>query len=280
MTGPPHLLGTETDRLFFPLFVPAMRPDRIAKARTSGASCVIVDLEDAVAPDEKITARSTLASQFPFGEGLPVCVRINPPGTAWFEDDLAMTLKCGFAGVVLPKAENKTHTLELRRSLSPDTALFGLMETTRGIALVHELATIFDRLFFGSLDFAADLGCAHTAPALAHARAEIVLASRVAGKPGPVDGVSPDTRDIERIREESALGAELGFKGKLLIHPAQLAPAKAGYRPREAELAWARRIVEAGGSAGVTNVDGRMVDAPVVVRAERVLSIAAETYEN
>ncbi|MBN9673881.1 HpcH/HpaI aldolase/citrate lyase family protein [Roseibium aggregatum] len=266
-----------SDRLFFPLFAPATRPERIDKARLSGASCVIADLEDAVAPEDKATARQALASFRCDADGAPVCVRINSAGTPWFEEDLAMVRAGGFAGVVLPKAEDCAGAEALRQALPSGTASFALIETALGLARARDLAPLFDRLFFGSLDYAADLGCAHTAAALAHARSELVLAARIAGKPGPVDGVTADTRDFDLIRSEAAYGAELGFKGKLLIHPAQLSPAKAGYRPDEDEISWASKVVAAIAGAGVAKVDGKMIDAPVVARARLVLARAAET---
>lgn len=267
--------------LFFPLFVPATRPERIDKARATAATCVIADLEDAVAPDEKDAAREALAQYLLPATGgvLPVCVRINGDGTPWFDDDLALVARAGVAGVVLPKAETPEQAQALRRALPASTALFGLVETALGLANVRALAPMFDRLMFGSLDFAADLGCAHSPAALAHPRAEIALASRLAGIPGPVDGVTTDTQNAALIELEAALGAGFGFKGKLLIHPNQIAPAKRAYRPDAAEIDWASRVVALAGGSGVAKVDGMMVDAPVIAQARAVLARAADTDE-
>ncbi len=268
------------DRLFFPLFVPASRPQLIEKAQAANPTCVIADLEDAVAPDEKDAARQTLIS-LKVSDGVPLCVRINAAAAPWFAEDLemvaAMARESRCAGLVLPKAEDLAQVNAIRSALPPGAACFGLIETALGVARVRELAPLFDRLFFGSLDYAADLGCAHTVPALAHARSDIVLASRIAGKPGPVDGVTADTRDTDLIRNDAAYSAELGFKGKLLIHPAQLSPAKAGFRPGDDEIAWADRVLSAAGNGGVAKVDGKMVDAPVIAKARAVLERAAET---
>lgn len=271
--------GDTSGRLMFPLFLPATRPERLAKARGSGASCVILDLEDAVAPKEKPDARAMLAALSLSGDGPPIYVRINAPGTPWFKEDWQAALRCGADGVVLPKAEDVETATKLRQELPADTALFGLVETAPGMACVRALAPIFDRLFFGSLDYAADLDCAHTAPALAHARAELVLASRLAGRPGPIDGVTPDTRDSDLICEDAARGAAFGFKGKLLIHPAQVDPAKQGYRPSIAELEWASGVIETGQNPGVSTFRGAMVDAPVIARAQRLLARAADTAD-
>ncbi|NVK34864.1 MAG: CoA ester lyase [Rhodobacteraceae bacterium] len=260
----------------FPLFVPATRPDRIEKARVCGASFVIADLEDAVAPGDKETARNTLA-ELQLGEsGAPVCVRINGVGTPWFEEDLAMVAKSSFAGLVLPKAEDSKQLNVIHHALPPEMVFFGIVETALGLGCVRDLAPQLDRLFFGSLDYAADLDCAHTIPALAHARAEIVLAARMAQKPGPLDGVTADTKNLDLIEKEAAYGSELGFKGKLLIHPAQLSPAMAGFRPSDDELAWAMKVQGTIDDAGVAKVDGEMVDAPVIARAKLLLARAAE----
>lgn len=272
-------MSDSASRLMFPLFLPAMRLDRLPKALASGASCVIVDLEDAVAQDDKPQARDHLAALSLSGNSLPVYVRINAADTEWFQDDCRAVQECGADGLLLPKTEDVQIANKLRHALPAKFALFGLIESARGIADVRNLATAFDRLFFGSLDYAADLDCAHTTPALAHARAEIVLAARLAGKPGPVDGVTPDTRDTDQIREEAAYGAELGFKGKLLIHPAQVGPAKQGYRPSDAELDWAQGAINAGKNSGVSTYQGAMVDAPVIARATRLLARAAETMD-
>lgn len=270
-------MGDNAERLMFPLFLPATRLERLPKALSSGATCIIVDLEDAVAPQDKGQARNTLNTHSFSGEGPPVYVRINAAGTEWFNDDWQAVLGSGANGVLLPKAEDADVATKLRRDLPRGMALFGLIETARGIADVRSLAPLFDRLFFGSLDYAADLDCDHTNPALAHARAEMVLAARLTNKPGPVDGVTADTRDIDRIRHEAAYGAELGFKGKLLIHPAQVAPAKEGYRPDVSELEWATGVIRAAGNSGVSTYQGAMVDAPVIARAERLLARAADT---
>jgi citrate lyase subunit beta / citryl-CoA lyase len=270
-------MSDSNHRLMFPLFLPATRLERLPKALASGASCVIVDLEDAVAPADKPQARANLAALSLSDTDRPVYVRINAADTEWFQEDLQAVQQCGAAGMVLPKAEDTEIAIKLRRALPSNVALFGLVETARGIADVRDLATVFDRLFFGSLDYAADLGCAHTTPALAHARAEIVLAARLAGQPGPIDGVTADIRNASQIREDAALGAELGFAGKLLIHPEQVEPAKQGYRPDEIELIWAKGIIESAGKSGVSTYQGTMVDAPVIARANRLLVRATDT---
>ncbi|MGH1331807.1 MAG: HpcH/HpaI aldolase/citrate lyase family protein [Paracoccaceae bacterium] len=265
--------------LSFPLFAPANRPDRVAKARASRATCIIADLEDAVAPDLKEAARSALAEQLNDHSGLPLYVRINAFDTPWFEDDLAMVLGCGATGIVLPKAEDAKRATALKQRLAPNTQLIGLIETVSGIAQARALAHVFDRLHFGSLDYAVSVDCAHTEKALAHARAELILAARLAGKPGPVDGVTPDAKNSALVCEQARYSSEMGFKGKLLIHPAQIEPVKQGFRPSSDEISWANGIIAAGASnsSGVAMYQGAMVDAPVIARAHRLLERVAQT---
>lgn len=265
----------ESSGLMFPLFVPADRPERFAKARASGANSVILDLEDAVAIENKNAARDALVSGFPAADGVPVHVRINASGTSWHEGDIAAAIVCGAAGLVLPKAEDPGAIARLRANLPANMLLLGLVETARGIGAARDIAPLCDRLFFGSVDLASDLGCAHSRTALAHARSELVLAARMAAKPGPVDGVTLDIREAGRVQDDAAYGAELGFKGKLLIHPAQLGPAHAGYRPTSEELEWASAVVAEAGTGGAIAVSGSMVDAPVVARARDILQRAS-----
>ena len=257
---------------FFPLFVPATRPDRIARACASGAGAVIVDLEDAVAPGDKEAARDGLADAV-LTDKVPVFVRINAHGTRWFDPDVAAVARLPVAGIVLPKAEHGNVADDLRQQLAPGAQLLALIETARGLADVRRIAGAFDRLLFGSLDYAADLGVDPVPKALAHAQGELVLTARLAGQPGPCDGVTPDINDPARVEADARHGARLGFRGKMLIHPSQLAPARAAYRPAPDQVDWARRVLEAGVS-DVARLDGEMVDLPVIARARRILEDA------
>lgn len=148
--------------------------------------------------------------------------------------------------------------------------VIALIETARGLARVEEIATEAAQLAFGSIDYAADLGMQHTATALYHARSQIVLASRLAGIAAPLDGVTTAVRDEDQLRRDCAHAVELGFGGKLLIHPDQIAPARAAFAPDAATVDWALRVLAAEG-AGAVLVDGDMVDAPVLARARQVL---------
>ncbi len=134
-----------------------------------------------------------------------------------------------------------------------------------------------ERLAFGSLDFAADLGCAHRRDTLAFARWEIVFASRVATRPAPLDGVTETIDDAARIEDDARHAADLGFGGKLAIHPRQVEPIRAGLRPDESEVEWARAVIAAAAAGGVGRLAGTMIDAPVVARARRVIARCASS---
>lgn len=260
------------DAIALPLFVPADRPDRYAKALAAGSDAVIVDLEDAVAPGEKAAARERVlgAREAIAAASCPVLLRVNAADTPFHADDLAAAARLPLAGLVLPKAENPDAVRAARQK--SNHAVVALIESARGLAEARAIAEAAARLAFGSIDFAADLGCAHTREALLAARSGLVLASRLAGRPGPIDGVTTAYRDPAPVEDDARHGAALGFAGKLLIHPAQIAPARAGFAPGAEERAWAERVLRGmaeGGGAAV--VDGAMVDAPVRLRAEQIV---------
>lgn len=255
------------------LFVPATRPDRFMKALSSGADAIIIDLEDAVGHGEKVGARHALAATVPAGG--TVLLRINGSGTPWHEDDLAAARTLPLAGVVLPKAESREEVERVAARLGADTSIIPLIESAQGLAAARSIATApgVARLAFGSIDFAADLGCAHTREALLSARSELVLAARLAGGAGPIDGVTTRVDDAALAQDDAAHAVALGLAGKLCIHPGQIAPVMKGFAPTAEEVSWAERILAAlddGGS--VVAVDGAMVDAPVRLQAERILA--------
>lgn len=271
------------------LFVPADRPERHARALATGAGGVIVDLEDAVAPERKAAARAGLAASFaalPAGDRSRLMVRINASGTPWHGDDCALAgelLASGLiAGVMLPKAERVADLLELAKVLGPEGLLVPLIESAAGLAAVDGIAAAPQvlRLAFGNLDFQADLGLACDADEaeLVPVRLALLLASRRAGLPAPIDGVTPDWRNAPRLAADAARARRGGFGAKLCIHPDQVAPVHAALGPSAEELAWARRVTEAVGAAGggVVSLDGRMVDAPVLRLAQRLLALDAQ----
>ncbi len=259
------------DSIALPLFVPADRPDRFLKAFSSGADAVILDLEDAVSPDRKGVARAALAAARDVIDGAvrPVLVRVNAVGTPWHADDMAAVAALPLAGVVLPKAESAADVAEAARMTG--VPVMALIESARGIAAARDTARVAARVAFGSIDFASDLGCGHSREALLAARGELVLASRLAGLAGPLDGVTTAYGDAVAVEDDARYASLLGFSGKLLIHPSQIAPARAGFMPSAEERAWAERVLAADREGGAVAVDGAMVDAPVRLRAEAII---------
>lgn len=255
------------------LFVPADRPERISKARAAGADAVIVDLEDAVDPAAKVGARDSLSTHL--DPKRPVFVRINGPDTEWFRDDVGLCRSPGVAGVVLPKAERVEDIRYIAEQLGDDAPLIPLIETAKGMWNAHALAQTawVERLGFGALDFQLDLGVAGDDDALLHYRSQLVLVSRVADILPPVDGVTAAFHDVDALRRDIQRARNLGFGAKLCIHPNQVAVVNECFSPSAEDVAWARRIVAAVATAthGAVAVDGKMVDRPILARAQAIL---------
>lgn len=265
------------------LFVPGHRPERFAKALASGADRVIIDLEDAVSPSDKAAAREAIAAWMPSaGEEIrgKLLIRINDASTGWYADDLQLLRQVRPACVMLPKCENARQLADLLAPLGADATVLPLIETARGLLAAPDLAAApgIARLAFGSLDYMADLDIPADSPALQHAAIQLAIASRAAGLPSPVAGVTPDI-DADRVAADMAQARRLGFGAKMCIHPAQVAAAHRALRPGAEEQAWAQRILGASRAAGggAIQLDGKMVDRPVVLKAERIVALAART---
>lgn len=258
-----------------PLFVPASKPGRLPKAAASGADAIIVDLEDAVPPRDKDSAREGLRAIVPELPGA-VFLRINGRASQWCDPDLALAASLPLAGIMLPKCESAADLDHVARQLGAAVPVLGLVETAAGLANLAGIAAAPNllQIAFGSVDYALDLGCSHSRAALAHARGEIVMRSRAAGLPAPLDGVCTGFSDPEALRDDCAYAAELGFGGKMAIHPRQLAAIQAGFLPSAEELDWARRVLagEAGADGAAFQLEGRMIDKPVIEKARRTLA--------
>lgn len=253
-----------------PLFVPADRPDRFCKAALSGADAVILDLEDAVAPDAKDRARDALSCDF---TDLPVIVRVNPIDAPWHDADIAAMRSRPFAAVMLPKAEDPA-AIQAMSAMLPGMAVVALIESAIGLAAAGAIAglPVVTQLAFGSIDFCADLGMDHRRDLLAPVRFQLVLASRIAGVAAPLDGVTAQLDDTALTLSDATEAHALGMGGKLCIHPRQVAQVHRAFLPSDAQIAWARRVLDAGD--GAVAVDGAMVDEPVRLRARTVLTSA------
>ncbi|MBC7514238.1 MAG: CoA ester lyase, partial [Herminiimonas sp.] len=225
------------------LFVPGNRPERFAKACAAGAHAVIIDMEDAVPPGEKVAARAAVAGWVT--ANTPVYIRINAADTEWFADDLTLCGRPGVAGIVLPKAERVEDLARLASAGVP--AILPLIESARGFWNVQAIAGApkVQRLVFGTIDFSFDMGMLEGPTQLLPYRSQLVLVSRVAGIAAPVDGVTTALDDAALITADTQHARELGFGGKLCIHPKQVAHVNRGFAPSADALAWAMRVRDA-----------------------------------
>ncbi len=264
------------------LFVPGNRPERFAKALASGADRIIIDLEDAVAPADKASARAAIAQwmgDHPAHVGR-VLIRINDAATPWYEEDMAMAQAVQALCVMLPKCEAPGQVADVLAHLPASATVLPLIETARGLLAVQAIAAApgVARLAFGSLDYMADLDLPAHSVALDYAAAHIAIASRAAGLPSPLAGVTPEL-DTERVSADMLAAKALGFGAKMCIHPAQVAAVHTALAPSAQELAWAQRVLLAWAASarGAIQLDGKMVDRPVVLKAERIVAHAART---
>jgi citrate lyase subunit beta/citryl-CoA lyase len=253
------------------LFVPGDRPERFAKAMAAGAHAVIIDLEDAVAPTAKDSARASLGAWL--NPQQPVLVRVNSADTAWFAEDIALAGRPGVAGIVLPKAERPDDIARLMQQGA--RAVLPLIESALGFHHALELARQpgVERLVFGSIDFSVDLGLTEGVEELQYFRSQLVLVSRLAGILPPVDGVSTTLDDVGRLTDDTRRARRNGFGGKLCIHPRQVAPVNAAFAPSAEEAAWAARVLQAveNTDGAAVALDGKMVDRPVILQAQAIM---------
>lgn len=258
------------------LFVPANRPQLAAKAPRSAPDAVVLDLEDAVPAAEKATARDLLAEAFAaLPADLPVCVRVNPPLTPLFADDVASLPDAIFA-VVVPKLEPGAALDTARTALTGRRIVAGI-ETVLGVVDAREVLAPDQVVagYFGAEDYIADLGGVRTAgnDEVTTARSLVGMAGRVTGTP-LLDMVTLDFGDDERFLTEARDARALGYTGKLCIHPAQVARAHEAFRPTPDEISWAEGLLEVFDAAGGVAIafEGQMVDEVVAARARAILA--------
>lgn len=277
------------NRLRSVLIAPAVRPDFIAKLPTRGADVLFLDCEDAVPANAKAEARAVVTEWVPrlVDGGSTVVVRINPVGSDWFADDVRHGLTSRLAAVVIPKIERladlDSASVALDEAGLTDVGIFAGIETALGVAdarlvLAHRRVVA---AYFGAEDFVADMGGARTEgnAEVAYARARVVLAARLASIP-VVDQVTTNFSDDARYRREAGEARNLGYDGKLCIHPAQVELANEVFTPGADEVDRARRLLaayEASAAEGVAAIDfeGQMVDEPLAVQARRLLERVA-----
>ncbi len=266
------------------LYLPANRDSAIAKARTLPADCIILDLEDAVQPDAKPAARdAAVAAMAAGGWGdRTVLLRVNAPGTPWSADDFAAARNGGFAGIVVPKVSSAAAAADAVAQAG-GVPLWAMIETPTGVLAAPAVAAVpgVAALLAGMADLAKDLRCRPDAARtpLLYSLSAIIVAARAAGILA-IDGVFTDIRDEAGFVAEAQQGLMLGFDGKSLVHPSQVAPCNAVFSPSAAELADAEGLIaayEAGLATGkgVTTFNGKMVEVLHVAEARRLLALAA-----
>jgi citrate lyase subunit beta/citryl-CoA lyase len=262
------------------LFVPGDRPERFAKALASGADAVVLDLEDSVLPAAKAAARRAIAS-FLQGNDAParLVLRVNAEDTPDFAADCELLAQHPGPALMLPKA-HAAPVLAALQQLQPGLRVLPLVESAAGVLNAAALAAApgVQRLVFGTLDYALDLGLEGelaTTLGLDAAASHLALVSRAAGIASPVAGVTPAFDDEALLLAELARARAHGFGAKLCIHPRQVAPIHAALAPSADELAWARRVLLATEhDSGAVQLDGRMIDKPVIERARRIVARA------
>jgi citrate lyase subunit beta/citryl-CoA lyase len=281
------------------LFVPGNRPDRVDKAVATAADRVIIDLEDAVAVSQKKEARALVRDKVIAHKDRGVLVRINGLETDFFMDDLEAVVVKELGGLVLPKTENSHQVGKIHRLLvdfekkqglqAGSTAAILLTESALGVQNIFQISSAvidLNREFLialGAADYALDMGIEITRDGgeLMYPRSRIAVACRAAGIASPLD--TPfmiDIKDIDALKNDARRAKQLGFQGKLCIHPNQIEACHAIFTPTGEEIDFAQRVVdafeadEAGGSAAI-QVDGKFVDYPVVERSRRILRLAS-----
>lgn len=281
------------------LFVPGNRPDRVDKAVATVADRVVIDLEDAVAVSQKVETRALVHDKVVAHKDRRVLVRVNGMETDFIMGDLEAIVVNALGGLVLPKAENRNQVGKIHQLLvdfekkqglpAGKTAVILLVESALGVQNIFQItsaAAELNREFLialGAADYALDMGIEITKDGreLIYPRSRISVACRAAGMASPID--TPfmiDLKDMDALKDDATRAKQLGFQGKLCIHPNQIEPVHGIFTPTAEEISFARRVVEvfeaeeAEGAAAIL-VDGKFVDYPVVEQSRRILQLAS-----
>jgi len=266
----------------------------VAKSVTLGVDSICMDMEDGAAVNRKAEARATIAKalqELDFGTSEKLA-RINSVGSGWEQDDIEAVLPFHPDGIVIPKAESFEQVEWADRIIEAAELKYGWpvhsirvligVETAKGILNLKEIAVHprLDGIIFGGEDFAASIGAIRTKDAveLLYARQAVVVAC-AANDLQAIDMVTIDYKDIDALRIESEFGAQLGYSGKQIIHPAQVEPVQTAFTPNAEAIAYAKRIVETFEASqkegkGAYSLDGRMIDMPLLKNAQKVLERA------
>ena len=277
------------------IFVPGNRANMLERALGFNADIIMVDLEDSVPPAEKVAARDLARQWVPTlrQAGKRVMVRANSLDTGLTRDELAAVISPDLYGLSIGKTESVWDLREIDRIIAPLEAAAGLqpgqiklipwIESARAVVNVNELAAALPRsvaIAFGAEDYTNDMGIQRTddGAEVYHPRATIAIAARAAGV-AALDSPYVAFRNPEGLRQDAGVARQLGYTGKFAIHPAQIDPINELFSPLPEDVAYARRVMEAWHEAeaagrGSLNLDGKMVDVPVVKRAQNLLALA------
>jgi citrate lyase subunit beta/citryl-CoA lyase len=277
------------------LFVPGNQPRRIEKLKHLFPDVIIYDLEDAVAVSEKVKARPIVTEALKQYKDRTQFVRINDRTTPFYAGDLEAVIGANVTGVILSKTESPDdvrETCEILDKLERDrcievgsTQIIPLIESASGVFHAYQIAAAskdrVKRLAFGSVDYARDINAQLTKEAteLLYARSQLVVHSRAAGIEAPIDAVFIDIHDTEGFIQEARFAKQLGFQGKLIVHPDQIDPVHDIFSPTLQEIEEAKAILEAfdeavlRGNAAI-QLNGKMIDYPVAARAKKIIDQA------
>lgn len=279
------------------LFVPGNAPHRFQQAVCCGADAVIFDLEDAVHPDEKNQARENIIqwdkNDTPVSEiNCKRYIRLNKFGSVEFSEDIEFLNrlnnkeklrnnaqskhKTAKWEIVLPKIESSEMLHDAReminRNRSETVNIIAIIETAQGLHHAEEIcAAGVERVAFGSLDFSLDIHCDQSLYALLYARSRIVLASRLADLPPPIDCVNPDFTHHDRVLADALHARSLGFSAKLCIHPSQIDAVQQAFATDRSKIDWAKQVLKAAEHSYAFQINGEMVDLPVIEQARQLL---------
>jgi len=278
------------------LFAPANDLRKVGKALLLNADGTVLDLEDAVALSEKSNARNTLKEALALPRKGDVFIRVNSVQTDFILADLLAAVTEGVKGLVLAKSESAEEIrqvdwlmekIEKERGITAGSLeLIPFIESANAIVNAFAIASAssrVSRMFFGGVDYVLDIGTTFSkgGQEIFYARSQLVVASRAAGIEPPIDTVYPGFKDIEGLVDDAKTVRQMGFQGKLAIHPGQIEPLNEVFTPTPEETAWAKKIVdvfdesEARGQA-VFQVDGKMIEYPIANRARRIIALAEQ----
>ncbi|MRG84846.1 HpcH/HpaI aldolase/citrate lyase family protein [Salinibacillus xinjiangensis] len=264
------------------LFVPGISKKKIEKSIESSADVIIIDLEDAVTVAKKEEVRQIVYNSLKnkVSEDQNVFIRINSSQTPWFKDDLRLVKDLDLSGVMLPKSEEESDIKLTLESVDENLEIIPLIESARGVDNVKSIiksSKQIQKVAFGSVDFAYDIGVDWTPLGEERklAMQHLVLASRSVGIDPPIDAVFPIINDKEDFQRDTRLGREIGFYGKMVIHPKHIEWVNDVYKPTEEQIEWSKKVVnlyENGENSGAVELDGKLVDYPIYTQAMRTLA--------